>query len=174
MAAHAGLPAGLDVKSWGQRPPFDTMRGFIAAIHFIAGAVIVFITALGVVNTMLMSVLERTAEIGVMRALGLRAWQAVSLFVVEAMGISVVGGLLGVGLGGSIAYYLSIVGVHLGSAVTKMPATIPINETIYTQLTPEILAGSFGLSLVMAIVGSFTPSLRATRIQPVEAMRHRR
>jgi putative ABC transport system permease protein len=170
------LPAldGLDVTSWDQRPPFDGMLSFARGIHRFAAAVIVFITALGVLNTMLMSVLERTAEIGVMRAMGLRRWQAVSLFVMEAMGISSIGGVVGAAAGALIAWYIQVHGVNLGSSVSKMPASIPINETVYARLTPGILVGAIILGFVMAVVGGALPAIRAARIQPIEAMRQRR
>ena len=66
---------------------------------------IVFITGLGVLNTMFMSVLERTGEIGVMRAFGLRRWQTVGLFFVEAVAIAAVGGVAGLALGSPIVIF---------------------------------------------------------------------
>lgn len=164
---------GLDVQAWSTRPPFDQLLGFARTIRAIAVAVVVFITALGVLNTMLMSVFERTAEIGVMRAMGLRAWETVVLFVVEALGISVIGGLLGGLLGGAAGTWLEIRGVRFGDAVSKLPDTLPFKEVVHADMSPDILLTSFLLGLVMAVIGSATPALRATRIQPVEAMRSR-
>ncbi|MFN7142618.1 MAG: ABC transporter permease [Myxococcota bacterium] len=170
------LPAleGRDVRSWDQRPPFDQVMGLLGTVKGIAAFVMVFITGLGVLNTMLMSVLERTAEIGVMRAMGLRKRQVVTLFVLEALGISAIGGVLGAVLGGLGGYWLQVHGVDLGKVVDKLPATIPMNSTIYGKVTPDILLWAVLLGLAMAVVGGVVPALRASRIEPIEAMRHRR
>lgn len=175
-AAVAALPEtqGLEVKAWSQRRPFSEMLGLTQAFRTIAAGVIVFITALGVLNTMLMSVLERTGEIGVLRALGLRRRQVIALFVIEAMGIAAVGGALGAVAGGLLGLYLEVYGVKLGEGMEKMPAAIPMKSVVYGDVTPQILAMALGLGLVMAIVGSVLPAYRASRIEPVEAMRHRR
>lgn len=170
------LPAlsGLSVTSWDTRPPFNGFLGFAHALHTIAAAIIVFITGLGVLNTMFMSVLERTAEVGVMRAMGLRAWQTVSLFFFEALAIGALGGLMGVALGAPVAMYMEHRGVNFGEAASKLPATIPVNEIVHPDLTWQIVVGGFLLGLAMAVVGGFLPAIRASRIQPVEAMRSRR
>ncbi|MFZ5475642.1 MAG: ABC transporter permease [Myxococcota bacterium] len=173
-AAIRALP-GMDtwsVKAWSERPPFSDMMGIFTTVRGIAASAIVLITALGVLNTMLMSVLERTAEIGVLRALGLKRREVVSLFVIEALGIAFVGGVLGAALGGLGGWWLQVHGVDLGSAVDKMP--MPFNSRVYGKLTPEILAGGVALGLVMAVVGGLVPAFRASHIQPVEAMRSRR
>ncbi len=166
--------AGTDVKSWDQRPPFDNIVGLISTVKGVAASAMVFITALGVLNTMLMSVLERTGEIGVMRAMGLRRHQVVSLFVLEALGISAIGGVLGAAFGGAGGYWLQVHGVNLGTVVDKLPASIPVNSTVYAQVTPGILVSAVLLGLSMAVVGGVIPALRASRIEPIEAMRHRR
>lgn len=163
------------VNRWDERPPFSGMTGLIAAMQSIAAGVIIFITALGVLNTMLMSVLERTAEIGVMRAMGLRRGATLGLFVFEAVGIAVVGGTLGAVLGGLVAYYgLELHGVNLGNAVNRMPPGLAVDAVVHGDWEPYMLVQSFLLGLVMAVVGGALPAYRATRIQPVEAMRSRR
>jgi ABC-type lipoprotein release transport system permease subunit len=176
----AGLPAGLPegatlrAQSWGEREPFASMFGTMGAVLSGVAGVIVFITALGVLNTMLMSVLERTAEIGVLRALGMKGRAIVALFFVEALAIGAVGGAVGVFLGSLAALRLEAVGMDLGAAADKMPATLPVNRVLHADWTPEIALLAFALGLLMALLGAALPSLRATAIQPVIAMRSRR
>jgi putative ABC transport system permease protein len=174
-AAIAAIPemSRMDVKAWDQRAPFDQMLGIVGTVQGIAASIIVFITALGVLNTMLMSVLERTAEIGVMRAMGLRRLQVIMLFVVEAIGISVIGGLAGAVLGGGGGYWLQVHGVNLGSAVDKLPANLPMSATLYARMSPGILVGAVFLGILMAIIGGAIPAYRASRIQPIDAMKSR-
>jgi putative ABC transport system permease protein len=150
------------------------MFGTMGAVLSGVAGVIVFITALGVLNTMLMSVLERTAEIGVLRALGMKGRAIVALFFVEALAIGAVGGAVGVFLGSLAALRLEAVGMDLGAAADKMPATLPVNRVLHADWTPEIALLAFALGLLMALLGAALPSLRATAIQPVIAMRSRR
>ncbi len=177
VAAAAGaLPAtaGLEVKAWSQREPWAGMLQLQNTIQTIIVLVIVIISSLVVLNTMMMSVLERTAEIGVMRAMGLRRWQTLSLFVTEALVIASVGGLGGAVIGAAGGLYLQKTGINVGSAVDKLPAAFPIATTVYADFELEQLFWSLVLGFVMAVVGSLLPALRASAIQPVEAMRSRR
>jgi len=178
VAAEArAVPAlsGLDVKAWNERAPFDSFTGVIGTIQAITAGVVVLITALGVLNTMLMSVLERTAEIGVLRAMGMRLWPTLVMVVMEAFAIAVVGGLIGVAVGGVLAWaWLERHGINLGAAVKGLPSAIPINSIVYGDLQASQLVTAFVLGLAMALVGALLPAIRAAGIQPVEAMRFRR
>lgn len=172
-----GLPETKDltVQAWNERSPYNGMQLFADTISFIAAGLIVFITGLGMLNTMLMSVLERTAEIGVMRAMGLKKWETVLLFATEAMGIAAVGGVLGSLSGATIAYFwLEKHGINLGGAAKSFPSAIPINTVVYGEVTADQLVTGFLLGLAMAVVGSVVPALRASTIEPVEAMRTRK
>lgn len=164
----------LVVQAWSDRDPW---RGFVNMGAYIQGwisGIIVFITALGVWNTMMMSVLERTGEIGVMRAMGLSRLGAVSLFVVEALAIAVIGGALGVALGAIPAYYwLELHGVSLGETVVQN-LSIPFSNRMYGDFSWDIAVRGFLLALAMALVGSALPAWHAASIQPVEAMRSKR
>lgn len=172
-----GLPETKDltVQAWNERSPYNGMQLFADTISFIAAGLIVFITGLGMLNTMLMSVLERTAEIGVMRAMGLKKWETVMLFATEAMGIAAVGGVLGSLSGATVAYlWLEKHGINLGGAAKSFPSAIPINTVVYGEVTADQLVTGFLLGLAMAVVGSVVPALRASTIEPVEAMRTRK
>ncbi len=163
---------GLTVQAWTHREPWSGMLAIADVVRGILVAIVVFITALGVWNTMMMSVMERTSEIGVMRSMGLSRMGAVFLFVSEAGGIAVLGGLLGVAIGGAAARYLEVVGVTLGEATTaQFPSDIPMKATLYADMRPDIAMTAFLLALLMAAIGSALPSLRAASIAPVEAMR---
>lgn len=165
---------GRTVQAWSERKPFDEMLGIVGTVQGLAASMIVFITALGVLNTMLMSVLERTAEIGVLRALGLKRREVVSLFVLEALGIATLGGIAGAALGGALGAWLEVHGVNLGAGVNKLPANMPMASTVYPDMNAQIIVAALGLALVMAVIGGALPAWRASRIEPVEAMRHRR
>lgn len=171
----AELPAttGLSVVPWHERP---LIKGFIAvaqAVQAIIAVVIVFITALGVWNTMMMSVLERTAEIGVLRAMGLGRGGAITLFVLEGLVIATLGGALGVGLGSAVGLYLETTGVHFGDTLAQN-TRLPVQTTMYADMGVEVAAFAFAMGLATALVGTAVPAWHAARITPVDAMRGRR
>lgn len=163
---------GLAVQAWTTRDPFSGMLDIMSTVRGVVIGTIVLLTALGILNTMMMAVLERTHEIGVLRAMGLSRFSVLSLFVIEAMAIAALGGVLGVGLGSLGGWYLETYGITLGEGVSqRMDTAIPIKATLYGDLTLGMAVAGFVLGLVMALVGTLTPALRAAAIEPVEAMR---
>jgi len=163
------------VEAWDERSPYNGMVGLSGAISAIAIGCITFITALGVLNTMFMSVAERTGEIGVLRAMGLKKVETMAMFVIEALGIASIGGVLGATGGGLLAYFwLQQHGINLGSAAKSFPSSMPVNTVVHGQVTPELLVQGMLIGLVMAVIGSVIPAWRASEIQPVEAMRSRK
>jgi putative ABC transport system permease protein len=174
----AASVAGIDslsayrVQAWSERPPFNSMMGMVDGIYFFLLFVIVFLAALGIWNTMMMSVMERTDEIGVLRAMGMTRLGAVGLFVVEAVAIAVLGGLVGIALGAFPSYLLTVNGLELGEQLTsRIGSDLPISSHVYGLLSIKGVLLSFGMALSMAVLGSAIPSVRAAMIQPVTAMR---
>jgi len=173
VAGGGTLKAGeYNISSWHQRPPWAQMIPMVDAVNGALIFVFVMVVALGVWVTMMMSVLERTDEIGVMRAMGLTRWGAVSLFVGEATAIAVIGGILGVAFGCIPSWYLTVYGLELSEQLTQnMSADMPISTHIYAGLSLKIVITSFFMGIIMAVTGSLLPAWRASTIQPVVAMR---
>jgi len=169
-----GNQGTLSMSAWDTRAPFSTIIATARIIIGIISTIIVFITALGVLNTMLMSVLERTAEIGVLRALGMKVWGVVLMFVLEAITISAIGGFVGTVIGSVVSILMEAHGVDLGGAASNLPDTIPTNRILYPDWSWDLAGASFALGIIMAFIGSASPALRAARVQPVTAMRNRR
>jgi ABC-type lipoprotein release transport system permease subunit len=173
LAARVRTLPGLQerkVQAWNERDPWQaitaTVEGVMGLMIFIIG----LLTSLGIWNTMTMTVLERTSELGVLRAMGMSRPRMVLLVLLEAVAISVVGGGVGVTLGAIPAWVLSTRGIHYGSRIAA-DATIGLSETMYGQFDLTIVTRCFLLGVVMALVGSLIPALRAASIQPVTAMR---
>ncbi len=163
----------LLVQAWSERELYASMINIVSTVFGIMAVIIVLISALGVLNTMVMSVLERTAEIGVLRAMGMRRLSVVSLFVTEAAVIGVVGSIAGLMLGSIPSFWLENNGVTFGEDVAAR-MTIPISTTIHADLTIGIAGLALMLGILMALIGALVPSIKAAAIQPVSAMRRRR
>jgi putative ABC transport system permease protein len=133
---------------------FEEMTGSIAFASIGICAISLLIGGIGVMNIMLVAVTERTGEIGVRRALGARRRRILSQFVLEAVMLTSVGGLIGVIMGSLIA---ALVEVMVG-----IPTAVPMWAVALSMI------GSGGTGLVFGIY----PAFRASRLDPVEAMRH--
>jgi putative ABC transport system permease protein len=166
---------GNVVSSWFTREPMKSFLPLTRAINGFLGFLVVFITSLAIFNTMTMSVMERTSEIGVMRSMGLSRIEALRLLVTEALTIGLAGGAVGVLIGSGFARWLEVHGVTLSENLTaRMGTAFPVKSTFYAELTPGIAAAGLALGLVIAAVGAFLPALRASSIQPVSAMQAKR
>jgi ABC-type antimicrobial peptide transport system permease subunit len=118
----------------------------------------VFIGALGMLNTMLMSVLERTREIGVLRSLGWRRRQVLGMILKESLVLGVVGGIFGIPLGMGLGTLVGTAGIWGGAL-----------EPAYT---PPLFAQAVAVAAVAGVIGGLYPAWRATRMRPVEALRY--
>jgi ABC-type antimicrobial peptide transport system permease subunit len=130
----------------------------LRAMGWFIGLLAVMAGGLGMMNTMLMSVFERTREIGVLRALGWRQGRVLRLIFGEALLLSVLGGLIGNGLG-----------VLMINAVNQMPVLAGFMDNAYS---PMLFAQAMSVALFLGAVGGLYPAWRAARLQPVEAMRY--
>ncbi len=133
---------------------FRVLEAMVAQISFLA----VFIGALGMLNTMLMTVLERTREIGVLRSLGWRRRQVLDMILRESLVLGAVGGLCGIPLGLGLGLLLGSAGIW-GGAI----------QPIYT---PQLFVQAVVVAMVAGVAGGLYPAWRATRMRPVEALRY--
>ncbi len=123
------------------------LLGGIAGISLLVGGI-------GIMNIMLVSVTERTREIGIRRAVGARARDIRMQFLIEAVVLSIVGGAIGIGTGVGSAHALE----HF----QKIPFVISTNSILL----------SFGVSCAVGILFGYFPAHKAARLNPIEALRH--
>lgn len=122
-----------------------------AALGGIAG-ISLFVGGIGIMNIMLVSVTERTREIGLRKAVGARPQDIMMQFLIESVILSLFGGTIGIVLGA------------LGS--------LGINEFINTSVTPWSVALAFGFSAAIGVIFGVAPAIRASRLDPIEALRY--
>ncbi len=130
--------------------------GRFSAFGFILSGVALLVAALIVMSTMLASVNERTREIGIFRAIGFRRLHVLAIIEMEALFVSVVGGILGFLTGSIVAWFA-------GPYLAQMDVTVPWNPLL---LIPAIL-----ISVSIAGLASLYPALKAANLDPAEALR---
>jgi putative ABC transport system permease protein len=143
--------------------------------HALVPLVMLLVAALGIVNTMLMAVMERTREIGLLRSMGFRSRDVLLLFVMEGGIIGVLGSAAGCILGGLGGWVLEARGIDisfLGREVAAIAASIyPIKNIFYADLSAGILAFVFAFGTIISVCCSAYPAWRASRLDPVVALR---
>ncbi|MHC1611459.1 MAG: ABC transporter permease [Candidatus Methanospirareceae archaeon] len=135
---------------------FNIIRGVLVGIAAIA----LVVASIGIMNTMLMAVMERTHEIGVMKAIGAKNSDLLSLFLLESSMVSLVGGVVGCVLGAVAAKVISLgtgaaLGIEFGAVIK-----------------PVVLVGGIVVAMLVGILSGFYPARKASRMSPVEAVRY--
>ncbi|MCU7876577.1 MAG: ABC transporter permease [Candidatus Thiodiazotropha sp. (ex Lucinoma borealis)] len=133
--------------------------------------VVLFIVLAGEMNTMLLSMLERTREFGVLMAIGTTRYQVASMLLVEAILIGVIGIALGILLGYSIILVTSIIGIDL-SILLGSTSRFYVDPLIYPHLKLDNLGITVGTILLASVLAGIYPAWRASLLQPVEAIRN--
>lgn len=139
--------------------------GLIQAVLGGIGAVSLLVAAIGIANTMMMSIYERTKEIGIMKVLGCNLGDIRMLFLMEAAFIGLIGGTVGLVLSYGISFLLNDV-LNLGGAMAGM-------DGVAISYIPAWLAlASLGFAVVVGMLAGFFPSLRAMKLSPLAAIRN--
>ncbi len=168
LASH--LADGLECKQWSE----IGMARLVSVIFRVVFSVLLFfvVAVAGVVllNTMMMTVLERQKEIGVLMALGMKRVSVIRVFLLEALAFGVLGALFGALLGSAVAEYLSVHGITLGEGTTRK-MFIPVSNTVHAVPTARGLVFAVVVGLLVSLLGALWPAVRASRVHPIEAMR---
>lgn len=171
----ATLGEGHDVQTWGELlPVVKRMEALTNNVVFAIALFVYVLVGLGILNTMLMSVLERTREFGVLMSVGTRPGRVVSLVVAESFWVATLSVLVGGLLGGLLTWYFSVNPLTLwadsGEAFEMEGVNIPTIVRARFELLNVLKASSFVYA--MALVVGIYPALRVARMAPAEALRH--
>ncbi len=120
-----------------------------------------FVGSVGIMNMMLVSVNQRTREVGLRRAIGAKRWHIFLQFLVEASVLCGIGGSLGIGLGIAASYVCADIAVNIVKVIPQWPVVI----------SPQWIAVSVGCSTGIGIFFGLYPAVRASQISPVEALK---
>lgn len=141
----------------------DSLNEILSVVtYFLVGiaAISILVGGVGVMNTMFTSVLERTKEIGIMKSIGARNSDILSMFLIESGLLGFIGGLIGL-----------LIGIIFGLLVQVVGRLVFGTSLIQAVFTLEIIFGSLIFSFVIGAVAGLLPAIRASRMNPVDALR---
>jgi len=132
--------------------------GIIQAVLIGLAAISLLVGGLGIMNTMFMSITERTKEIGIMKAVGATNTTILSIFLVESSLIGLIGGIIGIILGFTLSMIISAVATYAGMGLES-------------YMGIELIIGAMLFSMSIGVISGLLPSMRAAKMQPVDALR---
>jgi len=161
---------GLGLKAIDWRTASGMVGNFIGVIYAVLATAIlvIFLVALVIINnSMVMATMERVREIGTMRAIGAQRSEILKMFVVEALVLGAVFGLVGSVLGSGLVLWANLVGIPAASDVMVFLFAGP---RLHPFLTPLHVAISMGVVFLVTLLSTLYPALLATRVTPLVAM----
>ena len=169
VAAALSVSSNLQIKTWKDLNSLfveweDMAQSYIGFLYMIILAISVSV----IINTLIMSVYERTREIGILSAIGMRGGRIMMLFLSESTLLAIGGVILGLILGVLATMYFNVNGFYVGNMGLS---GIAITDTVYAKLTTENLINLTIMTFVATILAGLYPAIMASRMQPVEALR---
>jgi len=169
-AVAAAIPSqNFQVKTWRELNSLLVLvNDFSNAYLTIINLIILGITVTVIINTLLMSVLERTREIGILSAIGMKGRQIIAIFLAEASLLAVSGVAAGSLIGWALSAYFGKVGIYFGDL--GISGDMLLEDRIYTSLTLDSAINLIVTAFVITIIASLYPARMASRMEPVEAL----
>jgi len=167
----AGAP--VEVLTWRESMPMlAQILGLDHAFNYVMNGVVLAMVGLGILNTILMRVLERRYEFGVCKALGLRPAQLAMMIVGESLALTAISLAFGLALGLSVEHYFATAGLDLRLVFrTGLPRALVVDPILYSRLSPARIVSSVIIVFIMATVISFYPALKAARTKLPDALK---
>jgi putative ABC transport system permease protein len=163
-----GLPQAMTLKKWIDLATYyKQVRMLFNGIFLFMGLIVFFMVLMSSVNTLLMTIFERTREVGTMLAMGTPRKWIVMLFMCEAALLGLLGAALGVIFGNLAGALLNASGLHL-----PPPPGYTASISFRILYEPGVMIGSALLVVVSLVLASIPPAIRASRLQIVEALAH--
>lgn len=168
----ASLGANYDVLTWEDiLPQAREMIDLSSVFTYVLLAIILSVVALGIANTMLMSIMERTREFGIMRSLGTQPRQIMGLIMLESVLLGSVGTATGITCGALLNFALARTGIDLSNWSGAMELVSSMRPVIYPVLSPGNVLIAAAAAFLATLLAAVYPAWRAGRLRPAEALR---
>jgi len=165
------ITGGNSVRTWKDlAPDAAMMNDFMLIYYFIFIGIIMLALAFGIINTMLMAVLERTKELGMLMAIGMNRRRIFTMIMLETIFLTAVGAVAGIIAGWAITGSLGKTGIHLAGWKEGFEA-IGFAATVYPVVTLQFIIFTAIMVIVTAVLSSIWPARKALKLIPVEALR---
>ena len=171
-ALRAALP-GYEVASWQElNPEMNQSLEVDKQVMNIFGLVVLLIAGVGILNLMLMAVFERTREIGLLAAMGLKRREILMLFLLEGVLIGLLGALVGCVLGGVVVSVVGQSGIEFSGASEMGEMMALMGDRLYPKFQMDLLIGRALTVAVIAALASLYPAWQASKREPAEALHY--
>ncbi len=162
----------LEVESWQTISPETALvMSALDASSFIIIGVILLALAFGIINTMLMAVLERTREIGMLMAVGMTKVRVFGMVVLETLLLTLTGCPIGFGIAWAVNAWLSKTGINLGAIAGNLVKDFGYGAIIYPDLPADKIIEIAYMVFLAALMASIFPAWKALKLRPAEAIR---
>jgi ABC-type lipoprotein release transport system permease subunit len=159
------------VMTWKElAPDAAMMNDFMILYYFVFIGIIMLALAFGIINTMLMTILERTKELGMLMAIGMNRRRIFKMIMLETVFLTIVGAVVGMLSGWAIAEALGKTGIHFAGWGEGFEA-IGFAARVYPVLKPGFFMFTAIMVIATAIISSIWPARKALKLNPVEALR---
>ena len=147
---------------------FSTIELFLGGI----AAISLLVAGVGIMNIMIVSLMERTREIGILKALGMKSRTVLAIFISEAVIVGLLGAVFGIGLGWALANVAATIFTGGGFAAATGEGAVQGAFVITPVLTPTVLLGALGFGIAVSVIFAIYPAWRASKLKPVDALRY--
>lgn len=165
------MPEGVLVETWKDiAPELKLTADSSDLVSTIFLGIILLALLFGLTNTLLMSVLDRVRDFGVLLAVGMNRRRLFSMIILESLFLSFAGGIIGVVFGWAITLYFNTHGIDL-SIVSEGLSAYGIPSMLYPYIRTSVYGTLTGMMLGTSMIGALYPAIKAVRLKPVQAIR---
>jgi ABC-type lipoprotein release transport system permease subunit len=173
VAALTPMLPGFEVESYEQNyPELKAALESKGAVMTIFGIIIIMISGIGILNLLLMAIYERTREIGLLGAMGVKPRQIAWLFILEGTMIGAVGAVAGVVVGLAINLSIGKIGIDFGQMASITEYMALISGKVYPSLGMKNVVGRVLTVIIIATLAAWIPAREAARREPAEALHY--